>query len=41
MKFTQIPSDTFSHLQLNAGLMLRDFDPKTATLKGTDRKSVV
>ena len=36
MKFTQIPSDTFSHLQLNAGLMLRDFDPKTATLKGTD-----
>lgn len=35
MKFTQIPSDTFSHLQLNAGLMLRDFDPKTATFKGT------
>lgn len=32
MKFTQIPSDTFSHLQLNAGLMLRDFDPKTATV---------
>ena len=32
MKFTQIPSDTFSHLQLNAGLMLRDFDPKPATV---------
>lgn len=36
MKFTQIPSDTFSHLQLNAGLVLQDFDPKTATLKDTD-----
>lgn len=36
MKYTQIPSDTFSHLQLNAGLVLRGFDPKTATLKGTD-----
>ena len=35
MKFTQIPSDTFSHLQLNAGLMLRDFDPKTATVDGS------
>lgn len=35
MKFTQIPSDTFSHLQLNAGLMLRSFDPKTATVAGS------
>lgn len=35
MKFTQIPSDTFSHLQLNAGLMLRNFDPKTATVAGS------
>ncbi len=32
MKFTQIPSDTFSHLQLNAGLLLSSFDPSTATV---------
>lgn len=32
MKFTQIPSDTFSSLQLNAGVLLTEFDPKTATI---------
>lgn len=32
MKFTQIPADTFSTLQLNAGLLLSSFDPSTATV---------
>lgn len=32
MKFTQIPANTFSTLQLNAGLLLKSFDPKTATV---------
>ncbi|MGN0076334.1 MAG: hypothetical protein ACI38Z_05100 [Parafannyhessea sp.] len=36
MKFTQIPSDTFSHLQLNAGLLLTDFTPATGTLDKAD-----
>lgn len=33
MKFTQIPEDTFQKLQLNAGVLLSEFDPKTAELK--------
>ena len=36
MKFTQIPSDTFSHLQLNAGLLLKSFAPSTGTLDKAD-----
>ena len=32
MKFTQVAADTFSKLQLNAGVLLTDFDPSTATL---------
>lgn len=36
MKFTQIPSDTFSHLQLNAGLLLTSFVPSTGTLDKAD-----
>ena len=32
MKFTQIPTDTFSQLQLNAGLLLKSFTPSTGTL---------
>lgn len=29
MKFTKIPESTFKSLQLNAGVLLTDFDPKT------------
>lgn len=29
-KFTKIPKDTFDELQLDAGLLLYDFDPETA-----------
>lgn len=36
MKFTQIPTDTFSHLQLNAGLLLKSFTPSTGTLDKAD-----
>lgn len=32
MKFTQIPSDTFSKLQLNAGIVLDGFTPATGTV---------
>lgn len=33
MKFTKIPADTFKNVQLNAGVLLSDFDPKTASLE--------
>lgn len=29
MKFTQIPQDTFKEIQLNAGILLSEFDPKS------------
>ena len=29
MKFTQIPVDTFEHLQMNAGILVDSFDPET------------
>ena len=32
MKFTQIPSDTFKKLQLNAGVLSTAFEPSTGTL---------
>ena len=32
MKFTQIPSDTFRKLQLNAGVLATTFEPSTGTL---------
>lgn len=32
MKFTQIPSDTFKKLQLNAGVLSTTFEPSTGTL---------
>ena len=32
MKFTQIPSDTFQKLQMNAGILVKDFDPTTGTV---------
>lgn len=36
MKFTKIPESTFQKLQLNAGVILRAFDPKTAAVNNTD-----
>ena len=36
MKFTQIPLNTFETLQLNAGIFLKTFDPKTGTFKKED-----
>lgn len=32
MKFTKISADTFKKLQLNAGVLLNDFDPDSATI---------
>jgi len=32
MKFTQVPTDTFSKLQLNAGVLLTEFSPAEPTL---------
>lgn len=36
MKFTRIPENTFQNLQLNAGILLRDFTPGTAEVEETD-----
>lgn len=33
MKFTKIPQDTFKNIQLNAGILLSNFDPKTASVE--------
>lgn len=32
MKYTKIPEDTFKNLQLNAGVLLSDFNPTSATV---------
>lgn len=32
MKYTKIPTNTFSEMQLNAGVFLSDFDPKTGAI---------
>ena len=32
MKFTQIPSDTFQKLQLNAGILVKSFTPASGTI---------
>ena len=32
MKYTQIPADTFQQIQLNAGILLDNFDPETAEI---------
>ena len=32
MKYTQIPSDTFQKLQLNAGILVKDFVPSTGVI---------
>ena len=31
-KYTKLPTDAFENIQLNAGILLSDFDPKTATI---------
>lgn len=36
MKFTRIPEATFKKLQLNAGILAKDFDPKTGAVKEED-----
>ena len=32
MKYTKIPTDTFKQLQMNAGILVDDFDPTTGTI---------
>ena len=36
MKFTKIPETTFKELQLNAGVLVKSFEPSTATVSKTD-----
>ena len=36
MRYTQIPSDTFKSLQLNAGILLSDFKPETGSFTESD-----
>lgn len=36
MKFTQIPANTFEELQLNAGVLLADFNPTDGTVANGD-----
>lgn len=36
MKYTRIPEATFQKLQLNAGILLSDFNPSTAEITETD-----
>lgn len=36
MKFTRIPESTFQNLQLNAGILLRNFTPGTAEVQEND-----
>jgi len=38
MKYTQVPTDTFDNIQLNAGVLLSEFDPSTATV---DRSKII
>lgn len=35
-KFTQIPTDTFKKLQLNAGILITEFDPATGELTASN-----
>lgn len=35
-KFTKIPQSTFEELQLNAGILLKDFDPESGTFADSD-----
>lgn len=34
MKFTQIPQDTFRNIQLNAGILVEEFNPSTLEITG-------
>lgn len=36
MKFTKIPQNTFEELQINAGILVKDFDPATGTFDDAD-----
>lgn len=36
MKFTKIPQETFNELQLNAGILVKDFDVETGTYADSD-----
>lgn len=36
MKFTQIPTDTFKNLQMNAGILLSDFTPSTGAVTASN-----
>ena len=36
MKFTKIPQNTFEQLQVNAGILLKDFDVETGTFEDSD-----
>ncbi len=36
MRYTKIPSDTFKKIQLNAGMLLRDFTPSTGSFDEED-----
>lgn len=36
MKFTKIPQSTFDELQINAGILVKDFDPETGTFEDAD-----
>lgn len=36
MQFTKIPSQTFQNLQMNAGILVRTFDPKTGSVNESD-----
>ena len=32
MKYTQVPTDAFEHLQMNAGILVDEFDPETGVI---------
>lgn len=36
MKFTKVPTTTFQQIQLNAGILLSEFDPSTAAVTNSD-----
>jgi hypothetical protein len=34
VKFTKIPEDTFKNIQLNAGILVKNFNPSTQVITG-------
>lgn len=36
MKYTKVPTDTFERIQLNAGVLLSEFDPETGAFANAD-----